>query len=262
INPPQVSRRRVPQIVWQVAVFAAVLLAWQLGAGAVDKQTFPSVDETFEALRGLLGDRGFWTAVRFTAQGWAVGLSLAMVFGISLGLAIGRSKFLSDSSKGLLDFLRSIPGVAMIFIFLGLFQSSLRMKYGIVAQAAGWPIMIQSMYGARAMSATLHDFSAAYRLSPRDRLFKLALPSAMPFIITGIRLAASVALVVNIAAEYWGSAPGLGREVIIARNDDLYPEVYALIVVAGVLGVLLNRLVVWFDRWALAWHPSNRKDEG
>jgi len=253
--------RRVSQALWQAAVFLLVLIAWELSSAMIDKETYPSASEALDALGDLASDGGFWNAVRSTAQGWAIGLALAMVFGISLGLAIGRSAFLAESSKGLLDFLRSIPGVALIFIFLGLFGSSVRMKYGLVTFVAGWPIMIQSIYGARAMSATLHDFAAAYRIRPRDRLFKLALPSAMPFIITGIRLAASIALVVNIATEYWGSAPGIGREVIIARGDDLYPEVYALIVVAGILGVVLNLFVVALDRKALSWHPSNRKPE-
>ena len=242
----------------QVLVFAAAAAAWSLGSAALDKETFPSFAEALEALGRLGGDADFWHAVRATTLGWAIGLALAVVFGVSIGLALGRSAFLADSTMGFLDFLRSIPGVALIFIFLGLFGSAVRMKYGLVATAAGFPIMIQSMYGARAMSATLHDFAAAYRIGRRDRLFKLALPSAMPFIITGIRLAASIALTVNVAAEYWGSAPGIGREVVIARGDDLYAEVYALILVAGMLGVMLNQLVGWLDRSTLAWHPSNR----
>lgn len=252
--------QRVPLLVWQLVVFALAALAWELGSGAVGKVTFPSFTDAIEALRHLAGDGDFWSAVRATTLGWAVGLALAIVFGITLGLAIGRSPFLSQSMTGFLDFLRSIPGVALIFIFLGLFGSAVRMKYGLVATAAGFPIMIQSVYGAQAMTATLHDFAAAYRISPRDRLFKLALPSAMPFIITGIRLAASIALTVNVAAEYWGSAPGIGREVVIARAEDLYPEVYALILVAGVLGIILNQFVGWLDRTALSWHPSNRKE--
>lgn len=250
-------RMRTPQIL----VFAAVAAAWSVGSGIVDKETFPSFTDAVAALGRLVQDGSFWHAVRATALGWAIGLALAIVLGVSIGLAIGRSSFLADSTLGFLDFLRSIPGVALIFIFVGLFGSAVRMKYGLVATAAGFPVMIQSVYGARAMSATLHDFATAYRIGPRDRLFKLALPSAMPFIITGIRLAASIALTVNVAAEYWGSAPGIGREVVIARGDDLYAEVYALILAAGVLGVLLNQFVGWLDRTTLAWHPSNRPVE-
>ena len=253
-------RREIPIVVWQIATFVGVLVLWQIGAVWADKETFPGVWPTLAELVELVGTAEFRQDLWQTTSGWAVGLALAIVFGVALGLAIGRSDFMSKSGSGTLDFLRSVPGVALIFIFLALFGSPWRMKIGIVTMAAGWPIVIQSMYGARAMSATMHDVSKAYRISSRDRLFKLAIPSAMPFIITGIRLAASVALVVNIAAEYFGGAPGLGRRVIPAKEDDNYPLVFALIFVAGILGVVLNRFVVWLDRRTLAWHPSNRKE--
>lgn len=260
VNTTTRTSWQVPIWLWQTVVFALVGLLWQLGSAAVDKETFPSLTATIETLGSMLGESEFWGDVRDTTTGWAIGLSLAIVFGMSLGLTLGRSDYLTRSTRGTLDFLRSIPGVALLFIFLGILSLPWRTKIGIVTFAAGWPIAIQSMYGARAMSATLHDFSSAYRIPSRDRLLKLAIPSAMPFIITGIRLAASVALVVNIAAEYWVGAPGLGRRVIPAKEADDYPRVFALILVAGLLGVILNRLVLLLDRKVLAWHPSNRKE--
>jgi ABC-type nitrate/sulfonate/bicarbonate transport system permease component len=96
-------------------------------------------------------------------------------------------------------------------------------------------------------------------MGPFTRLWRIVLPSCAPYLATGLRISASIALILVVTGEYVVGLPGLGREVLIAQSSAAYDRMYALIIAAGLLGVALNLAFVAVERRVLFWHPSYRE---
>ena len=254
--------RHTPISVLQVAVIAAGALAWETTSRLelfADSQLLPPFSGAAGALVRLLGESETWQNIWWTLQGWAAGLVLASLAGVLLGLTIGWSRRLTRMLTPTIDLLRSVPAPALIFTLILVFGLGFKMKLVLVTWASLWAIMIQSIYGAQALGSVIIDFGRAYRLSAWDTFWRLRIPSALPFIATGIRLSASTALVVAVAAEFLGGAPGLGNLVQERREAFDFESIYALLLLAGLLGIGVQLLVVGVERRVLAWHPSIRK---
>jgi ABC-type nitrate/sulfonate/bicarbonate transport system permease component len=121
-----------------------------------------------------------------------------------------------------------------------------------------WFILLQTMYGVHQVDAVARDVARAYQFRARDRVFRLVLPSAAPFIATGIRLAATVSLLLVIGGELIGGAPGIGSQITLRQQAAQIPAMYVYIVVAGVLGVVLNLIMLKIERRVLRWHHAQR----
>lgn len=104
----------------------------------------------------------------------------------------------------------------------------------------------------------VRETARSYRLGPLTQVRHVLWPTALPFVMTGFRLAATVALVLAITAELVIGAPGLGKEIAVAQNSGAVSLMYALVIVTGILGVLVNILARAIERRFLAWHPSQR----
>ena len=137
-----------------------------------------------------------------TLEAYAVGLALAAVGGVALGVIIGSSRTLLDASSVLLEFLRPIPAVALIPVAILFFGLDTPMRRFVVAYAAVWPILIHTIYGVRGSDRLLEDVARTSGVTGVGRLVRVTVPAALPSIATGIRLSASIALVVCVTAEF------------------------------------------------------------
>ena len=258
-NPASPERKRVGLGYKAVAV-AAVLLIWQLVSVSplVDSDSLPAPTAVLTALIGLWGTGGYWAALGSTLQVWAIGLALCAVIGIPAGLLIGVSLRATQSTRWVIDFFRTIPTIALLPLVLLLFGATSRMEITMIVLAAVWPLLIQSMYAAKQVEPLLKWVVRVFRISTRDRLRFLWAPSVTLLVSTGMRLAATMALLMTIAAEYIGGAPGLGLELSHMEQAFKRPEVFAYAITAGVLGLLINAALVLFQRRMLWWHPIIR----
>lgn len=200
-----------------------------------------------------------WFAMWETVLGWALGLSLSIIVGVLLGLLIGPSRFLTGSTSLLIDVLRSTPAPAIIFILILVLGTTMSMKVALVFFAAVFPILIQTLYGVRGIDPVLRDLQRSYRIRPWVGFFRIRLPAASPYIATGVRISSSLALIVAVVGEYLGGVPGVGSLVDRVRLIGDYPQMYALILLVGLLSVGLNIGVGAIERRALRWHPSHRR---
>jgi ABC-type nitrate/sulfonate/bicarbonate transport system permease component len=132
------------------------------------------------------------------------------------------------------------------------------MSLVLIVFGSAWPVLLQSMYGVHQVDPVARDVARAYRLSRRDRILNVMLPSAAPLIATGIRVAATMSLLLAIGAELIGGAPGVGNAIALAEVNGDIPQMYAFVVVAATLGVLLNMAMLGLEGRALVWHPSHR----
>jgi ABC-type nitrate/sulfonate/bicarbonate transport system permease component len=239
---------------------AAVLVLFDVlpRIGVLPRDHFPPISETLGKLADLLGESAFWEAVLNTLKGWALGLGIAAVLAIPLGIVIGSNQLLYRSLRGLIEFLRPIPSVALIPLAILVYGTGLKSKVFLAAFASFWQVLVATLYGVQDVDPVATDTARSFGFSRVQRLFRVTLPSALPYIATGLRIASSVSLILTVTAELVIGSAGLGRSINVARSGGNEELMYALILATGVLGLVLNTLFVRLERRLLHWHPSQR----
>jgi ABC-type nitrate/sulfonate/bicarbonate transport system permease component len=246
-----------------VAPLAAVLVVlalWELvvRAGLISESSIPTMTATVGELFTQLGESGFWSAVGKTLQGWALGLGIAIALGVPLGMLIGSSRWLFRAFRVPIEFLRPIPSVALIPLAVLIYGTGLESKVFLAAFASFWPLLIQTIYGVQDVDPVATDTAKSFGLSRLARVRHITLPSAVPYIATGVRISSAVSLILVVTAELVIGSPGLGREINTARSGGNLEVMYALILATGLLGYVLNIVMTRVERRVLRWHPSQR----
>ena len=243
-----------------LAIVGALAL-WELvvGIGLLNDDHVPSMTATVSELAELLGDAEFWSAVGSTLQGWALGLGIAAVLAIPLGIVIGSSATAYRSVRFVVEFLRPIPSVALVPLAVLIYGVGFESKVFLAAFASFWPLFVQTLYGVQDVDPVATDTARSFGLGRFERLWRITLPSAVPYIATGLRISSAVALILAVTAEIVIGSAGLGREINVARSSGAIELMYALIITTGLLGYVLNILTTQAERRVLHWHPSQRQ---
>lgn len=236
----------------------ALLLEVVPRTGLVDRAALPPTSEILRALVTELGSGAFWTALGETMRAWAIGLVIASVAAIMVGLTLGSVPALRAATASTIEFLRPIPSVALIPLAVLLYGTSIRSTLLLVVYACFWQVLVQVVSGVADVDPVASDTARSYGLSPMARIRYVTWPTALPYVMTGLRLAASVALVLAITVELITGAPGLGSEIALAQSGGAVALTYALVVVTGLVGVVINLAVRAVERRTLSWHPSVR----
>ncbi|MGW0144009.1 ABC transporter permease [Streptomyces sp. NPDC003333] len=226
--------------------------------GLVGDDYLPPAGRIAVALGDEAADPAFWTALGDTLTGWALGLALASGAGIVLGVVLSVVPYLRQATASTVEFLRPIPSVALIPLAVLLYGSELRSVLLLVVYASFWQVLIQVLYGVQDVDPVAEETARSYGLGPWARIRYVLWPTALPYVMTGVRLAAAVALILAVTAELVIGAPGLGQRIGVAQTSQAVPEMYALIVVTGLLGLVINVGARAVERRALAWHQSVR----
>lgn len=245
-----------------LAGIAGALLIWELlpRAGVVDARYLPPAGEVIAAAIGNLSSSTFWSDVYDTMLAWAVGLSLAALAATATGLAVGMSPFLRRYTHSTIEFLRPIPSVALIPLAVLLFGIGVESALMLIIYACFWQVLIQVLYGVADVDPVAMNTARSYGFSPLQRVRDVVLPTVLPYFMTGIRLAAAVALILAITAGLVIGSPGLGSAISRAQQGGAITGMYALILATGILGVLINLAARWVERRALSWHTSVRAE--
>src|SRR6202044_2639533 len=161
-------------------------------------------------------------------------------------------------SRFAIDFLRTIPPVAFIPLVLLIYGATPKMAFVLIVFGSTWPVLLQAMYGVHQVDPAGRDMALAYRLRRRDRIRFLILPSAAPFVATGVRLAATISLLLAIGAELLGGAPGIGASITLEEQNGDIPGMWVYVVLSAALGVMVNLALIGLERRILTWHPAQR----
>jgi NitT/TauT family transport system permease protein len=239
-------------------VLAFLLIGEVVGrAGIVDRAFLPPTSTVLGRALGLLTDGGFLQDIAATLLGWGSGLLIAAAIAVPLGLALGSLPFVNSAVRVLIEFLRPIPGVALIPLALLLIPDQAQMVRFVVAYAAIWPIMVNTVYAVGDVDPVARDMARCFGLGGFAVLTRVAFPSVAPFIATGVRLASSIALIVTIATELLagGGEHGIGMFVIQASGGiGTADVVFAAVGIAGVLGFLLDVIMRSAEQRLFRWH--------
>ena len=227
-------------------------------AGLVSDRYAPPTSRIITELVDQAQQERFWIALYDTLRTWALGLAIAVVAGVVLGVVIGSVPLLRAATASTIEFLRPIPSVALIPLAALLYGATITSTLILVVYASFWQVLIQVLHGVADVDPVASDTARAYRFGRWTRVRYLVWPTALPYAVTGVRLAASVALILAITGELVIGSPGLGQEIATAQASGAVPAMYALVVVTGVVGVTANLLTRTAERRVLGWHPSVR----
>jgi NitT/TauT family transport system permease protein len=203
----------------------------------------------------LLQDPKFLKHVLATLHAWAVGLGLAILISVPIGILIGTSELAYKMSSPLIELMRPIPSVALIPLGILLWGQGFSMKIILVAYATTWPILFNTVYGVHDVDPIAVQTARCFGLKQAAILRRINLPSAAPFIFTGIRISASIGLIVVIAAELLASADsGIGSFILfVSSSGGQMDSVLAGAAIAGILGAIINSILGLIDRRFFAW---------
>jgi len=253
-------RRAVPQSVLGLGGLLGLVVIIELlpRVGVVNPRFLPPFSEMVAALAEQVVTGVFWESLLATLRGWATGLAISMVAGVVLGIVIGSIPALKAATSSTIEFLRPIPSVALIPLAVLLFGTDMRSTLLLVVYASFWQVLLQVLYGVQDVDPVARETARSYRFSFLTQVRTVVWPTALPYVMTGFRLAAAVALILEITGELIIGSPGLGREIAVAQSSGAVESMYALVIVTGLIGVVVNVVARAGERRVLRWHPSVR----
>lgn len=246
-------------------VLLVIVAAWELAARRIDKFYFPPLSSIASSARELWfsgSASSLWLTRAATVQiapsllRLTAGFLIAAVVGILLGCAIGRSKILSDFVDPLVHFMRSVPPVALVPIFMLLFGIGTEMRILLIAFTSVWPILLNTIDGAREFEPLFSDTARVFGIKGARRLRSVILPAILPRIFSGLRISSALALIVMVVSEMTAATSGIGYSLTYSQQSFRYTEMWAYIVLLGLVGWLLNALIRIPERMLLKWQQN------
>ncbi len=225
-----------------LATMGALVGLWEtvVRTRTLEFQFLPAPSGVGQAFGSLISSGNLLALVVHTLRSTLVGWVLAAVLGIGLGVWLGLSDTAWRYSMTSIEIMRAIPPISLVPVALLVFGFSLRMELVVIVYASAWTVLVNTIDGVRNVPAELLDVGRMLRMSTLTTIRKVILPSAMPSIIVGLRLALSLSLVLAVVAEMIGNPRGLGNAVVRAQQALQPEQMFAYVVTIGVLGVALN----------------------
>jgi ABC-type nitrate/sulfonate/bicarbonate transport system permease component len=226
--------------------------------GIVDPRDLPSFAEIVRAAATGLAGGELAGALLATISAWALGLLIASGAGVAAGTALALLPRLEIATRPILEFLRPIPSVALIPVALLVLGIGLQMQLFMIAFASVWPVLFSTKAGVESVDPRFLETGRIFHLGRFAQVFRIVLPNALPWIATGIRTASAIALVLAITVEMLTGRTGIGFYIENVRLNGLITDMWAAILVTGILGYLVNTLFMILERLALPWSPEYR----
>jgi ABC-type nitrate/sulfonate/bicarbonate transport system permease component len=260
--------RRLREFAVRWGALLALGVVWEVAASLARSPFFPPISRVLERFADLwlsgpptslfLTERVATEIVPSLTRmlgGW----SIAVILGVLLGVAIGRSRTLGDFVEPIVHFVRAIPPPALIPIFLILLGFGTEMRVSLIVFAAIWPVLLNTIDGVRSVE-TLHlDTGRVFEFDRRKVFFGIVLPSAAPKIFAGMRVSLSVAIIIMVISEMVGQPGGIGNLILGAQRTYRMADMWAGILLLGMLGYVLNALLALVESRVTRWHRGSRE---
>jgi ABC-type nitrate/sulfonate/bicarbonate transport system permease component len=251
-------RMRTLAIVLEIAVPIALVALWAAYSASSDTYYFPPLDKIVTAFRETwLFDRVGSDVVPSLVR-LGLGYLIACVVAVGVGLLLSLVGWLRRASDPVVQFLRAIPPPALLPFGILVWGVGDAMKIFIIAFVCLWPVLLNTMDGIGGIDHTLLDTARVYQISARDRILRVMLPAAAPQIFAGLRTSLSLSLILMVISEMVASTNGIGYFVLQSQRTFAIPEMWAGIVLLGILGYVLNLIFLLVERRVLRWHRGAR----
>jgi ABC-type nitrate/sulfonate/bicarbonate transport system permease component len=241
-----------------VILILLLLCFWQYSALYImDTPTWPPVTRILAAWYENIIDGTLIVNLLATLWRQMLGYWLAVVLGVSLGLAIGYYRFAYNLLEPLIEVFRPIPGPAylpVLVLFVGIGNE---MKVTLVLVASLFPILLNTYGGVRSIDPVQFDTARTLGLTTLQTLREVVLPAASPQILTGMRISLAISLILAILSEMIVSNDGLGYFTLLAERTFKVPDMYAGIFTLAMFGYVLNRLFLLGEARIIRWHQES-----
>jgi len=253
-----VKLRSLTERVPGILLIAFLLALWQASVrlGWVVSPTWPAVSVVLETFWQNLTDGTYLSVIGSSLRRLFVGYLLAVVLAVSIGLAMGVWRAFYMLLEPSVEFLRPIPSPAylpMAILFLGIDDG---MKVFMVAFAAFFPILLNTVTGVRSVDPVLLETGKTFGYGRWQIVAKILLPASASFVLTGMRISLAIALIVTVIAEMVAGNSGIGFYVLNAQRSFLVPEMYAGVIALGIVGFALNKIFVYGEHLLLKWQQG------
>jgi nitrate/nitrite transport system permease protein len=250
----EVAATVVPPLV----TLAALLLVWQLATDRPDA-TLPSPTKIWDDANELITSPFFVYGPQDIGLGWRVltslervfyGFGLAAIVGVVLGAVVGQSVWAMRGLDPIFQVLRTVPPLAWLPISLAAFRDSGPSAVFVIFITAVWPVIINTAVGIRNIPQDYRNVAEVLRLNPFEYFWRIMIPSAAPYIFTGLRIGVGLSWLAIVAAEMLTGGVGIGFFIWDAWNSSRLSDIVVALIYIGVVGFVLDRLVAFAGRIA------------
>ncbi len=241
---------------WTVTIGAPIVLVlmWWWGSAGSTNPYFPPLQTILQRFQALWLFENFVSDVLPSLGNLVVSFMIAVVLGVSVGVLLGLNRTASALLDPVIHFWRAIPPVALVPIIVALFGFGDDARVLSITIAAIFPTLIATVDGLRAIEPLVKDMSRIYQLTRWERIRDVYLPAAGPRIATGMQVSLQTAFVVMIASEMLGSATGIGAKTLLAQQSFAIADMWAGILLLGIIGFVANTVFEVVQRRALHWY--------
>lgn len=256
-----VNRQRTVQLRRAAISVVGVLLAWELAVRFLEPNSLIIVGPTaiVDAFFQLVQTGELAVDVMVSLRQFTLGFLLSASVGVPLGLIMGASRTVNDYADPWLTALYATPNIALaplFIIWLGLGDAS---HIAIIALAAFFPIIINTIAGVQAVHNDLREVGIAYNANQLETFSKIDFPGSMPYIFTGLRLAVARGLVGVVVADLFGATAGLGHLILNASQVFKTADVFVGVVILAILGVGITWLLRVLEKILTPWEKAVRR---
>ena len=236
-------------------MFALLLLLWELGSriNPALQPYLPPVSRILSSLGELILSGQIVSHLMITLNRFLQGYLLAASIAVILGTVLGYFRLAHSLFEAVIEFLRPMPSVAIIPVAILLLGIGDAMIVAVTVYASVWPVLINTIDGVRNLERTLIDTGRTFGLNRRKILWLVVLPAAAPYIVTGLRISLSIALILVTTAEMIAGSRGLGFFILDQERSMNASNMYAGVILVAGLGYLLNRLFVVCEGCLMNW---------
>src|SRR5437868_11403271 len=253
-------RRALINLAIRLLSLAIALTLWEIAAWNVDPVLFTSPSKVAVAGYEMVLSGELWTYLAPSLVVLAIGFALAVVFGIGIGLLLARFWVLDVALTVYITFLYSIPSVALVPLIVLWAGYEITAKVIILFLFAFFPMVINTYQGVKAVDPKLLEVGRAFRCSERQLWANIVLPGALPFIVTGIRLALGRGLIGMVLADLYTAISGIGYLIVRSASTFQVDKMFVPIVTLGLLGVTLTALLRLAERYVAPWTAASQED--
>jgi sulfonate transport system permease protein len=240
-----------------LAIFLGI---WQLAAINVDPVLFTTPGKVAVAAVDMIRSGELWAGLWPSLLVLVMGLTLAIIFGTLLGLALARFRVLDVGLTVYITFLYSIPSVALVPLIVLWAGYETTAKVIILFLFAFFPMVINTYQGVKAVDPKLLEVGRAFRSSERQLWANIVLPGALPFIVTGIRLAVGRGMIGMVLADLYTAISGIGYLIVRTASTFQVDKMFVPIVTLGLLGVTLTALLRLAEQYVAPWTAAGVED--
>ncbi|MFL4986017.1 MAG: ABC transporter permease [Xanthobacteraceae bacterium] len=253
-------RRQIQNVAIRVVSIAIVLALWEMLGNRIDPVLFTKPSLVALAAVQMVASGELWTYLAPSLVVLAIGLSLAAVIGIAVGLALARFWVVDVAFGVYITFLYSIPSVALVPLIVLWTGYETTAKVVILFLFAFFPMAINTYQGVKNVDPKLIEVGRAFRCSEGQLWANIVLPGALPFIVTGLRLAVGRGLIGMVLADLYTAISGIGYLIVRTASTYQVDKMFVPIVTLGLLGVTLTALLRVLERTVAPWTLASEED--